>query len=77
MICLGRKKNNEYRTLWQSLSLAITVFHILLTSSVLVLLPACDHVLRQQGEQPKYYSEFLGDLIAQSQTDRESIYHQL
>lgn len=53
------------------------VFHILLISRVLVLLSACDHVRRQHTEQPKYYSEFLGVLIAQSQTDQESIYHQL
>lgn len=64
-------------SLWQSLSWAIIVFHILLISRVLVLLFACDHVRRQQTEQPKYYSEFLGDFIAQSQTDQESIYHQL
>jgi len=53
------------------------VFHILLISSVLVLLSACDHVCRQQTEQPKYYREFLGDFIAESQTDQESIYRQL
>lgn len=53
------------------------VFHILLISRVLVLLSACDHVRRQHTEQPKYYSDFLGVLIAQSQTDQESIYHQL
>ena len=77
MICLGRNKNNEWMSLWQSLSWAIMVFHILLISSVLVLLSACDHVCRQQTEQPKYYREFLGDFIAESQTDQESIYRQL
>lgn len=64
-------------SLWQSFSSAILVLYSSLTSRVLVLLSAFDHVCRQQAEQPKYYSEFLGDLIAQSQTDQELIYHQL
>lgn len=40
------------------------VFHILLISRVLVLQCACDHVHRQQTEQPKYDSKFLRDFIS-------------